>query len=140
MAVSSFFCAISGRMICGVDAAWPNLDLVLPMLDRAAVTFGTEQTAFTAILALLRARPDQLMPDPGLEWIGRIARVRKADPQFWDYASNGERLVLLVRELIATRPLEQPHRDIVVEISDTLIELGVKGAAFLQQDLVRSAR
>lgn len=43
-------------------------------------------------------------------------------------------------EVVACRrPLEQRHRDIVVEETDTLIELGVEGAAFLQQDLVRSA-
>ena len=35
---------------------------------------------------------------------------------------------------------EVHHREIVVEVSDALIELGVKGAAFLQQDLVRHAR
>lgn len=140
MAVSSFFCAASGGMICGIEAAWPNLDALSPMLDRAVATFGTEQTAFNAMLALLRARPDRLLPDPGLEWIGRIARTRKANPSFWGYASNGERLVLLLRELIAAGPLEQCHRDIVVEVSDTLIELGVKGAAFLQQDLVRIGR
>ena len=140
MAVSSFFCAESRGMICGIEAAWPNLDAVSAMLDRAVATFGAEQTAFNAILALLRARPDRLLPDPGLEWIGRIARARKANPSFWDYASNGERLVLLLRELIAVGPLEQDHRDIVVEVSDTLIELGIKGAAFLQQDLVKIVR
>lgn len=140
MAVSSFFCGISGGMVCGIDAAWPNLDVVSPMLDRAAAAFGTEKTAFAAMLALLRARPERLIADLGLDWIGRVARIRKSSLEFWDYASNGERLVLLLRDLIAARPLEQRHRHIVVEVADTLIELGVKGAAFLQQDLVRSAR
>jgi hypothetical protein len=80
------------------------------------------------------------LPDPGLEWIGRTAKARKASLGFWEYASNGELLVLLLREQIAAGPLEQRHRDIVVDVSDTLIELGVKGAAFLQQDLVRAGR
>lgn len=140
LAVSSFFCAMSRGMVCGVDAAWPNLDVVMPMLDRAAATFGTEKTAFNAMLALLRARPDRLLPDPGLGWIGRVVRARRSSLEFWEYASNGEKLVLLLRELIAARPLEQRHREIVVEVSDALIELGLKGAAFLQQDLVRHAR
>lgn len=140
LAVSSFFCAMSRGMVCGVDAAWPNLDVVMPMLDRAAATFGTEKTAFNAMLALLRARPDRLLPDPGIGWIGRVVRARRSSLEFWEYASNGEKLVLLLRELIAARPLEQRHREIVVEVSDALIELGVKGAAFLQQDLVRHAR
>lgn len=140
LAVSSFFCATAGGMVCGVDAAWPNLDAVMPMLDRAATTFGTEQTAFNAMLALLRSRPDRLLPDPGLGWIGRVVRARRSSLEFWEYASNGEKLVLLLRELIAARTLEQHHREIVVEVSDALIEVGVKGAAFLQQDLVRHAR
>jgi len=110
------------------------------MLDRAATTFGAEKTAFNAMLALLRARPDRLLPDPGLSWIGRVVRVRKSSLEFWEYASNGEKLVILLRDLIAARTLEQHHREIVVEVSDALIELGVKGAAFLQQDLVRHAR
>ena len=140
LAVSSFFCAMSGGMVCGIDGTWPNLDAVMPMLDRAAARYGTEQTAFNAMLAIMRARPDRLLPDPGLGWIRRVARARKSSLEFWKYASNGERLVLLLRDLIGKRALEQPHREIVIEVSDTLIELGVKGAAFLQQDLVRSAR
>lgn len=140
LAVSSFFCAASGGMVCGVDAAWPNLDVVMPMLDRAAATFGAEKTAFNAMLALLRARPDRMLPDPGLSWIGRVVRARKSSLEFWEYASNGEKLVILLRDLIAAQTLEQSHREIVVEVSDALIELGVKGAAFLQQDLVRHAR
>lgn len=140
LAVSSFFCAVTGGMVCGIDAAWPNLDAVMPMLDRAAITFGAEKTAFNAMLALLRARPDRLLPDPGLGWIGRVVRARKSSLEFWEYTSNGEKLVLLLRDLIAARTLEQSHREIVVEVSDALIELGVKGAAFLQQDLVRHAR
>ncbi|WP_255254832.1 hypothetical protein [Novosphingobium sp. Chol11] len=140
LAVSSFFCAVTGGMVCGIDATWPNLDAVMPMLDRAATTFGAEKTAFNAMLALLRTRPDRLLPDPGLGWVGRVVRARKSSLKFWEYASNGEKLVLLLRDLIAERTLEQSHREIVVEVSDALIELGVKGAAFLQQDLVRHAR
>ena len=140
LAVSSFFCAASGGMVCGVDSAWPNLNAVMPMLDRAAAAFGAEKTAFNAMLALMRARPDRLLPDPGLGWIGRVVRARRSSLDFWEYASNGEKVVLLLRELIAARALEQHHREIVVEVSDALIELGVKGAAFLQQDLVRHAR
>ncbi len=140
LAVSSFFCAASGGMVCGVNSAWPNLNAVMPMLDRAAAAFGAEKTAFNAMLALMRARPDRLLPDPGLGWIGRVVRARRSSLDFWEYASNGEKVVLLLRELIAARALEQHHREIVVEVSDALIELGVKGAAFLQQDLARHAR
>jgi hypothetical protein len=45
--------------------------------------------------------------------------------------------VLLLRELIVAGCLDQHRRDIVVEVSDALIE---HGAAFLQQYLVREGR
>jgi hypothetical protein len=140
MAISSFFCAIARGMVCGAEKNWPNLDAVLPALDRAAATFSTEQTAFAAMLALLRARPDRLLPQPGLGWIRRVVRARKAKREFWSHASNGERLVLLLRELVGGGPLAACNREIVVEVADALIEMGVKGAAFLQQDLVRPKR
>ncbi|RWN26108.1 MAG: hypothetical protein EOR97_30065 [Mesorhizobium sp.] len=139
MAVSTLFCVIARRMICGIEADWPNLGAALPVLGRAVDAFATEQTAFSATIALLGARPD-LLPDPGLSWILRVARARKAEPRFWTHASNGERLVLLLRDLIASRPPAPGDREIIVEVADILIELGVKGAAFLQQDLVRRKR
>ncbi|ESZ61981.1 hypothetical protein [Mesorhizobium sp. L103C131B0] len=137
MAVSALFCAIDRGVVCGIDAHWPNLDTVLPILDRAVNTFATEMTAFAAIIALLRARPDRLLPDPGLGWISHVARTRRAEPGFWSHASNGERLVLLLRDKIASRSPKLSEREIIVEVADILIELGVKGAAFLLQDLVR---
>lgn len=140
MAVSAHFCGIASGMVCGIERDWPNLDAVLPALERAAATFSTEQTAFAAMLALLRARPDRLLPQPGLGWIQRVARARRSEPEFWGHASNGERLVLLLRDLVGADPLAAADRKIVVEVADTLIELGVKGAAFLQQDLVRQKR
>lgn len=140
MAVAVLFCGIVNGMVCGIDSDWPNLDAVLPAHERAVAAFSTEQTAFAAVLALLRARPERLLPQPGLNWVQRVARARKSQARFWSHASNGERLVLLLRDLIARGPLEPSDREIVIEVADTLIELGVKGAAFLQQDLVRLKR
>ena len=139
MAVSALFCGIVRGMVCGIDKDWPNLDAVRPAIARAAETFGTEQTGFAAVLALLRTRAESLMPQPGLEWIGRAVRARKRERAFWEHASNGERLVLLLREMVAAGPLLAADRAVVVEAADTLIEMGIKGAAFLQQDLVRPA-
>lgn len=137
MAVSALFCGIVNGMVCGIDKDWPNLNAVWSCVDRAAHAFGTEQTAFAAILALLRARAESLMPQPGLEWIGRAVRTHKRERSFWEHASNGERLVLLLREVVAAGSLLPADRAVVVEAADTLIEMGIKGAAFLQQDLVR---
>ena len=38
--------------ICGVDSAWPNLDAVMPMLDRAAAAFGAARVLFEVLVAL----------------------------------------------------------------------------------------
>lgn len=140
MAVSSFLCAVSNGIICAVDDDWPNLEAVLPSIERGAEAFVTERTAFAAMLALLRRRPERLLPKPGLDWIKSVAEKRKYASEFWDYGSNGERLVLLLREYVAANRIADSGRDIIVGVADTLIEMGVKGAAFLQQDLARSRR
>lgn len=136
MAVSALFCGIARGMVCGIERDWPNLAAVLPSIERAAGAFATERTAFNAVLALLRARPE-LLPGPGLDWIKRAISVRKAERDFWMHGSNGERLAVVLQEFIAAGPLQPDQRDTVVKTADALIELGVKGAAFLQQDLVR---
>lgn len=140
MAVSSLFCGMAGCIVCGLDADWPNLALVVPVTTRAVAAFAADQTAFAALIALLRARQDALLPVPGLDWILKVACGRRAEPGFWMRASNGERLVLLLREMIGSKTLTASDRDIIVEVADILIERGVKGAAFLQQDLVRRDR
>jgi hypothetical protein len=140
MAVSALFCGMMREVVCGIEREWPNIDIVLPVLGRAVDAFASEQTAFAALIALLRARPDRLLPHPGLGWILRVARARRGEPGFWTHASNGERLVLLLRDLIASGSPLPREKEIIVEVADILIELGVKGAAFLQQDLVRQKR
>jgi hypothetical protein len=95
---------------------------------------------FAALVKLLRATFDRLMPRPGLEWILAVIRLRRTDRDFWARASNGEQLVILIRDLIAAGPLMTNDRASIVEIADALIEVGVRGAAFLQQDMVRLKR
>lgn len=140
LAVTALFCGFRDDIVCGIDRDWPNLDVVLPALNRAAETFSTEQTVFAALLALLRARSERLFPQPGLGWIQRVVRIRKTEREFWSHVSNGERLALILRELVAADPLATGDREIVIEIADALIEMGIRGAAFLQQDLVRQKR
>ncbi|MBR0642917.1 NACHT domain-containing protein [Plastoroseomonas hellenica] len=140
MAVSALFCGMVRGMVCGIEPDWPNIEAVLPVLGRAVDTFCTEQSAFAATIALLRARKDRLLPTPGLDWILRVARARRGEPAFWTHVSNGERLVLLLRDVIASGAPAPSDREIIIEVADILIELGVKGAAFLQQDLVRQKR
>jgi len=140
MALSAFLCVATRGIVCIVDDDWPNLDLLLPSIRRGAERFATERTAFAAMLALLHSRPGRLLPQPGLEWIQQVVRVRKADRDFWDYNSNGDRLVLILRELVATGNAVAGDREIITETADALIEMGVKGAAFLLQDLVKWKR
>lgn len=71
-------------LVCGVDPSWPNLDAIPLMLGRTAATFGGERSAFAAMLSLLRARPDRLLPDPDLDWISRVVTARRTSVEFWD--------------------------------------------------------
>jgi len=142
MALSALFSVVvmSRGVICGVEPDWPNIDRLLPAIQRAVERFSGERTVFAALVKLLRATFDRLMPRPGLEWILAVIRLRRTDRDFWARASNGEQLVILIRDLIAAGPLMTNDRASIVEIADALIEVGVRGAAFLQQDMVRLKR
>jgi hypothetical protein len=140
MAISAFLSVPHQGLISVIDDDWPNLPALLPSIQRAAATFATERTAFTAMLTMLDRRPAELLPKPGLTWIQRVLRVRKSDRDFWHRNSNGELLVLLLRKLVQGQEIAGEDREIVVEAADILIEMGIKGAAHLQQDLVRPKR
>jgi len=92
------------------------------------------------MLSMLERRSTQLLPQPGLAWIERVLQVRKSDGNFWHRNSNGELLVLLLRKLVQQQEVVGKNREIVIRAADLLIELGIKGAAHLQQDLVRVKR
>ncbi len=141
MALSALFSAVvNRRVVCGIEPDWPNIDALLPAIKLAMETFSGERTAFAALLTLLRAKFDRLMPQPGLGRIRAVVRLRRTDRDFWAHASNGEQLVILIRDLIAAGPLATDDRATIVEIADSLIEVAVRGAAFLQQDMVRLKR
>lgn len=137
MAISAFLCVPQRGIISAVDDDWPNLPSFLPSIQRAAEKVATERTAFTAMLTMLERRPAELLPQPGLAWIHRVLRLRKSGQEFWRRNSNGELLVLLLRKLVQGQEIAVEDREIVVEAADILIEMGIKGAAHLQQDLVR---
>ena len=140
MAISAFLSFPHQGLISVIDDDWPNLPALLPSIQRAAETFATERTAFTAMLSMLERRSTQLLPQPGLAWIERVLQVRKSDGDFWHRNSNGELLVLLLRKLVQQQVVVGKNREIVIRAADLLIELGIKGAAHLQQDLVRVKR
>ena len=140
MAISAFLSFPHQGLISVIDDDWPNLPALLPSIQRAAETFATERTAFTAMLSMLERRSAQLLPQPGLAWIERVLQVRKSDGDFWHRNSNGELLVLLLRKLVQQQVVVGKNREIVIRAADLLIELGIKGAAHLQQDLVRVKR
>jgi len=140
MALSSLFCATGNELVCGVDVDWPHAVELIELINRAAARFGAERTVFAGLLKLLRAQKAALLPAPGLGWIQAVARARGKDRSFWNHRSNGEQLVILLREVIAADPLSKQDRTIIIETADMLIEAGVRGAAFLQQDMVRLGR
>jgi hypothetical protein len=80
-----------------------------------------------------------LLPEPALAWLLGIVQNRKSDQKFWE--SNGETTVALLKSLISERgaALTTEHRKSITLIADILTDNGVRGAGFLQQELLRAA-
>jgi hypothetical protein len=140
LALSTIFCAASTRLVCGVDPDWPHAHRLMSMIEPSVQTFAIDGTVFGGLLKLVRAQRAQLLPKPGLDWIQTVVRSRSRDREFWEHVDNGEQLVILLREVIAAGPLSEQTRATILEAADVLIEVGVRGAAFLQQDMVRLGR
>lgn len=140
MALASLFCVAGQRLVCGVETEWPHLAKILPTLENVVPAFAGEKTVFAGLLKLVRAAGAGLQPEPGLPWIRAVVRSRRKDRAFWEHLSNGEQLVILLREIIAAGELSSDTRAMTLEAADALIEAGVRGAAHLQQDMVRLGR
>jgi len=79
------------------------------------------------------------MPDPALAWLHGIVVNRKADQKFWQM--NGENTVELLKLLISKKDavVTAEHCRLIALIADILIDNGVRGAGFLQQELLRAS-
>jgi hypothetical protein len=125
-------------LICGIDPGWPHLKTFLPIVERAVCEFGVNITLYLAVTTFLKRGGFDVMPEPALGWLHKVVASKKDDQAFWE--SNGENTVELLKKIIAEKNgvLTVEHRKLIAMIADILIDNGVRGAGFLQQELVRA--
>jgi hypothetical protein len=127
------------QVICGIDPGWPHLSRFSPIIKRAISEFGTNITLYLAVTTLLKRGVSDLLPDPALGWLHGIVVDRKADQKFCQM--NGENTVELLKLLIAQKGnmLATENNKLIMLIADILVDNGVRGAGFLQQELLRAS-
>jgi hypothetical protein len=139
-AFTTLFCVAPdfSPLICGVDPGWPHLSKFLPIIKRAICEFGMNATLYLAVTTFLKRGGIDLLPDPALAWLHGIVVNRKAVQKFW--RTNGENTVELLKLLISEKDkvLTADHRKWITLIADILVDNGVRGAGFLQQELLRA--
>jgi hypothetical protein len=125
-------------LVCLVNEGWPDLHRFVPIIERAAGKFGANTTLFLGIINLFKCGGLDLFPNPALAWLTSIAEDRKQDQDFW--RSNGDETVELLKLVLEkkTQHLTAAHRDAISLISDILVDNGVRGAGFMQQDQLRA--
>jgi hypothetical protein len=140
-ALAALFCAHNdiGPVLCAIDEGWPHLPMFMPILEKAVREFGQNPTLFYVVLTLLKRGGFDLLPDPALDWLLQLANVKKGDQTFWE--ANGSETVELLRQLIERRrqALSSDHRAALAAIADIIVDNGIRGAGFLQQELLREA-
>jgi hypothetical protein len=139
-AFTTLFCAAPdfSPLICGVDPGWPHLSRFLTIIECSIREFGKNVTLYLAVITFLKRGGFDLMPEPALGWLQSVVVDRKADQKFW--TMNGEDTVELLKRLIAEKEhaLTADHRKAITLIADILVDNGVRGAGFLQQELLRA--
>jgi hypothetical protein len=139
-AFTTLFCVAGdfSPLICGVDPGWPHLRKFFPIIERAVCEFGTNMTLYLAVTTFLKRGGIDLLPDPALAWLYKVVSLKKGDQKFWQM--NGENTVELLKLLIAQKDavLKPEHRKLITLIADILTDDGVRGAGFLQQELLRT--
>ncbi len=124
-------------LVCVIDEGWKPLQRFVPIVERAIKTFGINSTLYLGVLRFFKRGGLDLMPTPGLERLGTIAVEKKQDQDFWK--SNGDETVEVLKLVLAKRAdiLTASHRETITLITDILVDGGVRGAGFLQQDQSR---
>jgi hypothetical protein len=138
-ALPVLFCAHNdmGPVVCLIDDKWPHLQMFIPILERAVREFGQNQRLFHVVLTFLKRGGLDLLPDPAQ--LLELAEAKKGDQAFWE--ANGSETVELLRLLEEQRgqTLSPDHRVAVAAIADIMVDNGIRGAGFLQQELLRDA-
>lgn len=135
-AFATMFCAgIEFRgVLCGAERGWANIKQFEDVITTAVTRFGTHETLFLGVVKLLQAGGIAFFPEPALGWLRSIALARRSDQAFWD--SNGDGMVEILRAAISNdASLTRSHGAKIMFIADVLVDNGVRGAGFLQQEL-----
>ena len=139
--LSVLFCAAPdfSPVICGVEPGWQHWSKFRATIERGVREFGMHKDLFLAVAALLKGGGIDLMPEPALAWLRDIVVARKRDLAFWD--ANGDGAVDVVKALMDKKSatLTADQRESVTLIADILVDNGVRGAGFFQQELLRAS-
>lgn len=141
-ALSILFCAAPdfGPVVCGIDRGWKHWAKFLPLIERAVREFGLHKELFYAIIVFFKGGAFDLLPDPALSWLKDIVLAKRRDQTFW--SSNGEGTVEIIKALVEKDDLvlTSDHLDAISLITDILVDNGVRGAGFFQQEISREGR
>ena len=139
-ALATLFCVQRDfqPLLCGIEEGWPHLRRFEAIIQRAVVQFGTNSTLYIAVVLFFKKGGFDLLPDPGLEWLRGIVVAMKQDQEFW--RSNGDDTVEILKMLLEKKghALDRVHWEAIALMSDVLVDNGVRGAGFLQQERMRS--
>jgi hypothetical protein len=96
-------------------------------------------TLYHAVVTFLKRGGIDLLPEPALAWLHGVVVAGKGNRSFWE--ANGESTVELLKQLIAEKgdALSPNHHKLITSTADILIDNGVRGAGFLQQELMRAS-
>jgi hypothetical protein len=140
-AFATLFCVATdfSPLICAIGQRWSHLPKFLPILERAIREFGTNTTLYLGVTTFLKKGGIDLLPEPALSWLQDLVVNRKSDQKFWQM--NGEDTVELIKIVHSQKEktLTAQHRKAISLICDILVDNGVRGAGFLQQELLRLA-
>jgi hypothetical protein len=136
---SLLFCATTdfSPLLCAIDPGWQHLPLFLPIVEKTVGKLGANSTVFTALITLLSRGGSDWLPEPGLGWIEIAVEARASDIPFWQI--HGENTVSLLKSVVATNQghMTEALRRRIIRLADRLVDGGVRGAGFLQQELLR---
>jgi hypothetical protein len=120
-----------------VEENWPHLGRFKSIIERVVRKFGTNPILYLGVLRFFKKAGMDMLPEPGLSWLREIALAKKQDQDFW--RTNGDETVEILKATLAKKDqyLLAPHRETISFITDILIDSGVRGAGFLQQDQLR---
>lgn len=125
-------------MVCGVEEGWAELGRFAHVIEKAVVRFGANKGLYPIVSLFFKRAGMSLFPVPALSWLSELVASRKNDQDFWRL--NGEDTVEILKMVLERKPtlLGADHRKAISTISDIMVDNGVRGAGFLQQEMFRT--